>query len=917
MDPQRGCVTACLAVVMLACRAAAAPVIGEPIVVTPDEIERYARFEIAFPVETAAANPFFPFDPAPPPGVPGGTGITVDALFLPPGEPDWESAAVVPCFLYQPVEEVGSGEDVALLPTGGPEWRCRFTPEEAGTWAYRIRATDAGGASEREGGAFVCAESGRSGFVRVSPTDPRFFERRDGTPLLLPLVNVEHRNPFNSLARIRENVPKFADNGLLFVRWFLSGEGANYLVAPYGDTIRIAWGFGNAHVTPDAADTAAGKQFSFRPYYYTSQKIPAVPGSVYRLSFRALVDGEQVLRREIGGFPQATLDIGSAAGTHHEDNGYVCNIRQDGWHEYAVTTTNDTRSTLSVRLRGLYVSADAPPPFNEAQDGRIRIHSIALRRDETGTGGWGPNLLRRGDPDTHAYVDARSAALLDEILHLSEEHGVCHKLPLFHKNDDVLARFRPDGTVGDRSLGNFYSGDGEAGRWYQHAYLRYFLARWSYSPALHSVELANENDPNSAKGYDAAFAMAQYVRDVSPRPLLVSNSFWSRFPAAFWNDATRKDLMDYCDKHLYARSGEPSYDPYDPVFSRQVDDSAQYVREGWSQFRRYADDYNLQKPILRGEGGLMQAGGWGQDPVLDQDLESVYHRKKLWAHVGALGHMCDGEWWPMLMDDHGRLGMYADYEGFMRHEPLNNGHYAPIGTDLAGTERILRTGDDALRAWGAMDAVAGRAVVWVDNADDTWRRHVEGEYIGTVRGTLTLQGLPADAYRVEFWDTVEGVLSGAGRPTVGADGLLALEVSRLRSDFAVRVHRLERGIDYDGDGMADAWEWEHFGDTRDPDGDAEDDPDGDGSPNAAEERAGTDPRDAESVLRLTAMALFDEGQAALQWTSEAGRAYRVLSAAEPSAEWSVEASALQADPPRNVHFVPISGMQRVYRVGVE
>ena len=79
---------------------------------------------------------------------------------------------------------------------------------------------------------------------------------------------------------------------------------------------------------------------------------------------------------------------------------------------------------------------------------------------------------------------------------VSEQHGVYHKLTLFHKNDDILNRFLPDGTVTagwDDQNRPFYSQAGQAARWYESAYPRYFVARWSYTPALHSLELANEN----------------------------------------------------------------------------------------------------------------------------------------------------------------------------------------------------------------------------------------------------------------------------------------------------------------------------------------------------------------------------------------------------------------------------------------
>ena len=133
------------------------------------QVPQYQKFEVSFDIiSTTATNPYFPYDPSPPPGVEAGTGITVDALLLPPGETNWSNAKTLPCFYYQPVEEVGSSDNAALLPVGTPEWRCRFTPEITGTWQYKIRATDADGTSESTVHQFACTPSSNKGFVRTS-----------------------------------------------------------------------------------------------------------------------------------------------------------------------------------------------------------------------------------------------------------------------------------------------------------------------------------------------------------------------------------------------------------------------------------------------------------------------------------------------------------------------------------------------------------------------------------------------------------------------------------------------------------------------------------------------------------------------------------------------------------------------------
>ncbi len=767
------------------------PTIGPITVQTPGPIEKYAKFVVSFDVtNTTATNMYFPYDENTPPGVESGTGITVDALLLPPSETDWSNAKTLPCFYYQPVEEVGTGEYAGLLPVGEAEWRCRFTPEEIGTWQYKIRATDAGGTVESPEYGFDCSNcTGENcrGFVRVNS---KFFEFSNGEPFVTPLLSMEQGSPFNDLARIRTNIPNLGNNGVHFIRWFPTGEGANMFIAPYGDTIEINWGFGDAWMTLDDVDTQSGKRTSFRPYYYSTQRIPVEPGQ-YRFSFRGKVAGEQVMRMQVG---NAFEDICSSTSTHHQSNGGVCDYNQDGWYDYSLEVTNSGNTTLAVGVRGVYVSADAPAPYNTVEDGKIRVHSMQFQRFEDDRGEWSANLLTRGDPDTHTYVDQRSAARLDEIFVLSEQHGVYHKLTMFHKNGAILNRMRPDGTLGsyDNSNYSFYSEPGLPSRWYQRAYARYFIARWSWSTALHSLEIANETNPWYEYSYDAGLSLARYVHDNSPRHILMSDSFWHSFPSAFWSDPD----MDYADKHWYARPGSGNWD----IVSTTYDDSAEYVRECWRRFQEYQGWLSSPKPIVRGEGGVWPAGsGWGQNPDVPLDPQGTWYHKKLWAHVGVLGYTCDGEWYPRMFvpyeegqfpnSEYDLFEMFSAYEKFIQGEPFSNGLYEEIGTDLENDQQILlseSTGN--LRAWGSRDNVNGRALLWIDNANHTWKNVVDGAAIPTASATLAIQGLPQGTYTAEWWDTRSGRVTSVvtAAHTVGSAGGLSFSIVDLETDLAVK-----------------------------------------------------------------------------------------------------------------------------------
>jgi hypothetical protein len=749
----------------------AAPSVSPLAVLTPGAIDQYGKFEISFNVSgTVATNMYFPYDPAAPGGVNGSTGINVDAYFLLPGQSNWSSAKTLPCFYDQPVQEIGTGTNAALTPVGSAEWRCRFMPEGAGVYQYKVQVQDAGGVSVSPIQQFTAQSSTRKGPVRVSQKDSRYFAFSDGTPFNTPLVDVEQASPFNGLAHMRSSLATYGQNGARFLRWFPTGEGANFDLVTFGDDIRSTWRFGAAGLVFDDVDTAAGKKTSFQPYYYTGQSFPAVAGAQYRLTLRAKVTGNKVFRPQIanGLTPLGELVICA--------NSSLCSTVNTGWRTYTLDVTNSSGSgMLDVFLRDGYSE-------NDNATGTIRVHSITLQRKDAGQTTWGPNILARSDPDTLNYIDQVDAARLDELFTASEQDGVYHKITLFDKNDALLARLLPDGTFRSFDINHFYSTEGGLARWYEKAYARYFVARWSYSSALHSIELANENDLSQAS-YDAAFAMAQYVASLSPRHILQTNSFWGWFVDAFWADPSRGNLMDYADKHWYANSDSTNGE----LISTINNDSAANVRECWKRFKEYQQQFSYNKPIVRGETGVAVSGTEPQDPAIAKDTQGTYYHKQLWAHVGMAGNLCGGDWYPGVLDTNHLWGMYAAYDRFMQNEAVADGNGHEIGTDLTGSDQILLSGAaGGPRAWGQRNSASGRILLWIDNAQHTWRNVVNNAAIAPANATLSIQGLAAGTYTAQWWDTTTGSVSSTGTYAVDASGVLAFAVNNLTKDIAVK-----------------------------------------------------------------------------------------------------------------------------------
>jgi hypothetical protein len=696
-------------------------------------VPRYGKFEAAFTISTTATNFYFPYDPAAPYNE---SGVTVDMLITSPTG----VTKTAPCFYYQSV-------DANLTPVGRADWRCRYASEAIGTWRYRVKLVDSIGTAESAEQTFAVTASNSHGYVRVSPTDSRYFEFDDGTPFLMPLINVEWGNPLNSLDLIRTNVAKWGANGVRFVRWFPTGEGGNFWVIPFGDDLRISWGFGTAGSVPEG-DPGSGSQFTFIPYFYSNQSVRAVPGARYRLSFRATVTGGKVLRPQLG---NTTIEIHASA-----------------WQTYTIETTSaDTE--LTVWLHDGHSE-------NDNTSGTIRINAITLQRDESGQGSWGPNLLSRGTPDTYQYIDQVGAARLDEVMRLSEQAGVYHKLTLFHKNDALLGEMNPDGTITTTwDISNFYSQAGGVPRWLEKAYARYFVARWSYSPALHSLELGNEN-MLTTESYEAAYSVLGYVRSIEPRRILLTNSFWGYFVDPYWLSSKYGPLMDYVDKHWYARSGGQDNELVSTTFA----DTAANVRECQKRFADYRTWYTLNKPVVRGETGVWQPGT--VNPLDLRGGAATYYHKQVWAQ---LGDQCAGEWYTDYLDTHNLWGEYLRYEQFLQGEPLTNGHYADIGSDTGAI--TLTNSAGTARAWGKFDTSTGRGLLWIDNANDTWQRVADGLNVTPATASLEISGLPNGTYQVTWFNTATGTASTTTHTVT--TGKLTLSVSALAHDVAVKVKK--------------------------------------------------------------------------------------------------------------------------------
>jgi len=769
----------------------------------------YDKFELTFSLgDSLASRPDFPYDPSPPPGLPGRIGVTVDALFLPPGQVDWNKAQVQPAFRYQPFQLFVSNDAEGLYPVGNLTWMARFSPQIIGEWKFKLRAQDASICSsgvstcqnwvESAVGSFKASAPlpGQHGFVRTSRKDSRYFEFSDGTPF----IGQGFQYSFGSNTQVETLFNAFQVNGINFLRTWMSATGVYSLGFPFWDS----WANSNLVFTPaypgsevSAQIVSQGDSPCIFQGFGEGAKAFLKGGKTYTLDIRVKTENFQGPR--ISGKPFGLV------------------AKFGSWPKGICGNPDNGLQTLSPYLGTSSDWTDLTATFTLPQDvilGNGQFLTIALenllegqayidRVTVTETPG-SPNVLIHGDMNYHLYFDQASSWRWDNILDKAAERNIYLKLVTLEKHDGILSYFRPDGTVASEPDDNYFYGVNPVDpsqptktRRLQEYYWRYLSARWGYSTAVHSWELLNEGDPFNGNHYDQAEDFSQTIHTTDPNLHMATTSFWHSFPIdEFWANTIYPDL-DYADFHAYIATTwlQAPIDIKDPITKQTCgSDQICYLTAMKNDTVLYHNEHSLNvwmrqpgKPVVRGEAGITEiSSDANPDPDLEKDQLGIWLHKFLFAQMDS-GGLYELYWYSDTIVKNNLFPIYKRYRDFMADIPINSGQFKDLAASFT---------NPSMRVLGQKDPSSNRAFLWIDNRQQTWRHVVDGDNIPAISGEIKITGFqPNIALPVQWWSTCSGQSPSSCSVQISKitvvqtdnTGKITLQVQNLENDIAIKI----------------------------------------------------------------------------------------------------------------------------------
>jgi len=770
-------------------------------------------------------NPYWPYDPQRPAGFESlPQGVTVMAEFSPD---DWRTVYRQPAFWFQPMAREEIDDREWLYPQGEAHWQVRFTPNRLGSWRYRLWLEFSQGRWDLRQGNFRVTQpqAGVHGFLRVSPTDRRFFEFSDGTLWwgLGHQDSIDLRNSF----RMERKMADYREKGLNFLRMWMTGTGIfgaawqPWLTNPQmsyqnqwpraGQVREPTW---NNHLWSYKVDTSAnpGHGFNPCPRLAAPGRFPSVkPNTEYELEIR--LRSENITgpadASHPWGFTVKQMRRCPRGNRANWDSNPLFLPYIRGTHDWQIyrarfTTKNqhDLRN-LSLKLEN-------------TTGGRVWVDYITIR-EVLPNGELGPNVVPKGDFNVQNYYDPFIAYIWDKVIESAQENKIFLKLVVLEKWDPVFRCLNdqgekvcdplaPEGTPED----NFH-GIGRVRPEYPdqdtlvrrlHKYWWYYLkARWGYARAIHSWELLNEGNRGRWRHFNQAEALARYLNQFGSEPQMVTTSFANGFPLQrFWGKADFQTLS-YYDIHARPHNSLCYPNQRDPISGQLVSEDAALLHlslgrclyqggcpcapeggiNGWLNNHPEIG----RKPLVRGETDLTCS----QETLcsgLDQDEQGYWLHNFVWAQVQP-NTTYELLWYQRDLNQHQLRAEFGRFRRFIADLPLHSGYWRDAQAQIQGNQN--------LRVLGQKDPVNRGLVLWIQDLSTTWRRQVEGTAINALRGQIIVEGYPARANLTgQIWSPWQGEAIGTVNFAANSQGRIIIDLDQLRRQFGDRVIRGDLAI---------------------------------------------------------------------------------------------------------------------------
>ena len=318
---------------------------------------------------------------------------------------------------------------------------------------------------------------------------------------------------------------------------------------------------------------------------------------------------------------------------------------------------------------------------------------------------------------------------LDYVIDLSEKSGIYNMLCLLNHglfsttaNSEWVNNPYYESNGGPCAKPSDFLSNAEAKKYFKR-WLRYVVARWSYSPYILSWEWWNEVDHANFDLNELApwiREMSEYLDTLDPYKHPRTISFANKSGDKIFS----MPEISFTQKHRYATGYWASVVSYDS--------------------RKMTKKYN--KPFIMGEFG--QSWRNGQE-CISADPGGIHLHNAIWSAAlsGSAGTAMIW-WWDSYVDPQNLYYHYKALSRFAKDERWTSSGFRKLDSSL---------NTDKLEAYGLQNDE--RALVWIkDKNYEITNDPKPGKtfFPPIIREKITINGLKKGEYAVEWWDTYKG-----------------------------------------------------------------------------------------------------------------------------------------------------------------